>query len=43
MKLIEKTRVGSKITKKYDKPLTPYQRVLLHVPQAIGFNTSMAL
>lgn len=35
MKLIKKTRTGSKITKKYDKPTTPYQRVLLslHVPQ----------
>lgn len=28
MKLIEKTRTGSKVTKKYDKPRTPYQRVL---------------
>ncbi len=28
MKLIEKTRVGSRVTKKYDKPMTPYQRVL---------------
>jgi hypothetical protein len=28
MKLIEKTRIGSKVTKKYDKSLTPYQRVL---------------
>jgi hypothetical protein len=28
MKLIEKTRVGSKVTKKYDIPKTPYQRVL---------------
>lgn len=27
-KLIEKTREGSQITKKYDKPLTPYQRVM---------------
>ena len=27
-KLIEKTREGSKIKKKYEKPLTPYQRVL---------------
>ncbi|MBF0466045.1 MAG: DDE-type integrase/transposase/recombinase [Nitrospirae bacterium] len=35
MKLTEKTRTGSKITKKYDKPITPYQRVLMspHVPQ----------
>jgi hypothetical protein len=28
MKLIEKTRIGSKVTKKYDKALTPYRRVL---------------
>ena len=28
MKLIEKTRIGSKVTKKYDTPLTPYRRVL---------------
>lgn len=28
MKLIEKTRIGSKVTKKYDKPLPPYRRVL---------------
>jgi hypothetical protein len=28
IKLIEKTRVGSKVIKKYDKPRTPYQRVL---------------
>lgn len=28
MKLIEKTRKGSKVTKKYDKPLTPYKRIL---------------
>jgi len=28
MKLIEKTRVGSKVHKKYDKPRTPYARVL---------------
>ena len=28
MKLIEKTRIGSKITKKYDKAQTPYRRVL---------------
>ena len=26
-KLIEKTREGSKVTKKYDKPKTPYLRV----------------
>jgi hypothetical protein len=28
MKLIQKTRIGSKVRKKYDKPQTPYQRVL---------------
>ncbi len=28
MKLLEKTRIGSKVKKKYDKPQTPYQRVL---------------
>jgi hypothetical protein len=28
MKLIQKTRIGSKVKKKYDKPQTPYQRVL---------------
>jgi len=28
MKLIEKTRVGSKVTKRYDKPKTPYQRIM---------------
>src|SRR3989337_1244709 len=28
MKMIEKTRVGSRVKKKYDKPRTPYQRVL---------------
>jgi len=28
MKLIEKTRIGSKVCKKYDKAKTPYRRVL---------------
>lgn len=28
MKLIEKTREGSKVAKKYDKPMTPYRRIL---------------
>ena len=28
MKLVEKTRDGSKVTKRYDKPQTPYQRLL---------------
>jgi len=29
MKLIKKTRVGSKVKKQYDQPLTPYQRLML--------------
>jgi hypothetical protein len=28
MKLIEKIRDGSKVTKRYDTPTTPYERVL---------------
>ena len=28
LKLISKTRVGSKVTKKYDRAKTPYRRVL---------------
>lgn len=28
MKLVEKIRIGSKVTKKYDKAQTPYRRVL---------------
>jgi hypothetical protein len=28
MKLISKDRVGSKVKKKYDKPKTPYQRII---------------
>lgn len=28
MKLIEKTRIGSKVKKRYDKPRTPYRRLL---------------
>ena len=28
MKLIEKTRIGSKITKKYDEPKTPYRGII---------------
>jgi hypothetical protein len=34
MKLIQKTRVGSKVVKKYDSPRTPYQRLLAskHIP-----------
>jgi len=31
MKLIEKTRSGSRVTKKYDTAMTPYQRVLQSV------------
>lgn len=34
MKLREKTRIGSKVTRRYDPPLTPYQRVLDHVKVA---------
>lgn len=30
MKLKEKIRVGSRVTRRYDEPLTPYQRVLEH-------------
>jgi hypothetical protein len=29
MKLLEKTRIGSKVRKKYDKAQTPFKRVLL--------------
>jgi hypothetical protein len=34
MKLVEKTRVGSKVKKRYDQARTPYQRVLEspHIP-----------
>jgi hypothetical protein len=28
MKLVQKTRIGSRVQKKYDVPQTPYQRVL---------------
>ncbi|MCD6426727.1 MAG: hypothetical protein J7L03_01305 [Caldisericaceae bacterium] len=28
MKLIEKTRIGSKVIMKYDKPKTPYRRIM---------------
>jgi len=36
-KLIEKHRDGAKVTKRYDKPLTPYKRVLAdnHVPDNV--------
>lgn len=30
MKLREKSRVGSRVTRRYDPPMTPYQRVLEH-------------
>jgi hypothetical protein len=30
MKLREKTRVGSRVTRRYDPPMTPFQRVLAH-------------
>jgi len=28
MKLVEKTGIGSKVRKRYDKPQTPHKRVL---------------
>jgi len=31
LQLIQKTRIGSKVTKKYDTAMTPYQRVLQSV------------
>jgi hypothetical protein len=36
MKLVEKTRIGSRVTKKYDTAQTPYQRVLdsQHIPKS---------
>ncbi|MCX8014533.1 MAG: transposase [candidate division WOR-3 bacterium] len=34
MKLIEKKRIGSKVLKRYDKPKTPYQRLL----EAVGLS-----
>lgn len=36
LKLIEKERIGSKVSKKYDQAKTPYQRILLskHISQA---------
>ena len=42
MKLIEKTRIGSKVIKKYDKPLTPYRRVLA-CPDALKEEDKQAL
>ena len=38
MKLIEKTRQGSKLKRRYDKPKTPWER-LLHCPQADSVKT----
>jgi hypothetical protein len=37
MKLLEKTKVGSKVKKKYDKPQTPSQRVIAspHIPKEV--------
>jgi len=37
LKLIEKERTGAKVSKKYDKAKTPYQRILLsaHISQAM--------
>jgi hypothetical protein len=34
VKLIDKKRVASKTIKRYDKPKTPYQRILLESPYA---------
>lgn len=35
MKLVQKTRHGAKVTKRFDRPRTPYHRVLesSHVPE----------
>ncbi|MFT4711600.1 MAG: hypothetical protein ACI8W1_000076 [Candidatus Azotimanducaceae bacterium] len=35
MKLLEKSREGARVTQKYDKAKTPYQRILLsaHIEQ----------
>jgi hypothetical protein len=41
MKLIEKKRQGSRVTKRYDKPQTPYQRLLESA--ALGKNAKRAL
>ena len=41
MKLIEKKRRGSRVTKRYDKPQTPYQRLLESA--ALGSNAKRAL
>jgi hypothetical protein len=41
MKLIEKKRQGSRVTKRYDKPQTPYQRLLESA--ALGSNAKRAL
>ena len=37
MKLTEKTRIGSKVVKKYDRPLTPFARVCAskHIPNDV--------
>ena len=37
LKLIEKERTGAKVSKKYDRAKTPYQRILLsaHISQAM--------
>ena len=37
MNMIEKTRIGSKVKKKYDQPTAPYHRVLRH-PEIPGQN-----
>lgn len=41
MKLIKKTRVGSKIHKQYDTPRTPYQRLM--EDDRVGLGTKEAL
>jgi hypothetical protein len=41
MKLIGKTREGSKVVKKYDNPLTPYRRVLASVDISYSDKTKL--
>lgn len=44
LKLVEKKRIGSKYVRKYDKPKTPYQRLLesseLFVKQKYDLNST---
>jgi hypothetical protein len=37
MKLVDKTRVGAKVRKMYDKPMSPYQRLMAYpkLPDAV--------